>query len=124
MAADSKKEMIEATAISADGITLGKTMILPSDAKNLMLVETISSRTDRTYVGKLQFSHDGGVTWMDIKEADDSTVWDISAAADGSSYTLLLSTVPFGTLVRGVITASAVTAGATAKLELLFGRNR
>lgn len=124
MAADSKKELVAATAISANGATTGDALILPSDAKNLMLVETVSAYTDGTYIGKLQFSFDGGSTWLDVKEADDSTTWQISVGSATSAYTLLLNTVPFGTHVRGVITASSVTTGATAKLELLFGRNR
>lgn len=112
MASNVKKAGITSTNVTANGATNGAAVSLDSYETNPIAVLTVSSRTDGSYTLKLQHSADG-VNWTDYGSGASALT------ADGTRVLGIDSqATPLLTYIRPVVTAGAVTTGATVKVDL------
>ena len=113
-----------ATVIATDTTTAGVGKGLHYHARDLILVHTVSARTDGTFTVTLQHSKDG-TNWTSVLALDGSTAFATAAVSSNTIvYKYLVSTVPFMQYVRASILSSATTTGATNKVELIHGVTR
>ena len=124
MSAHIKKDLLPATSITGNGTTAGNTFHLHPHAREIILVSTVSSRTDGTYTTTLQHSPDGS-TWFNVLLEDNSTAFATAAqTADGSAIKTLMKFVPIFPYVRASVLAASVTTGATVEVDLFHGVQR
>ena len=114
MVAGSKK-LLDQGAIAVDGSTNGETISLQAGSKNLMVLIEVSGRTDGSFTAKLQHSPDGAV-WFDLQTT-------AAVTTNTSQFADITASNTFH-LFRSVVTASAVTTGATSvKAFLVYTTN-
>jgi hypothetical protein len=123
MAAHIKKDLYPATVIATDTTTVSDGIHLHAHAQELILVSTVSSRTDGTFTVTLQHSPDG-TNWTNVLDDGGSAVSTGAQSADGIAYQQVLKNVAIFPHVRASILSASTTSGATVEVDLYHGTQR
>lgn len=113
MAAYKRLSLLPSQTIDSDTTTASDTVALPGDAKEIIGVIEVSSRTDGTYTLTIQHSPDG-TNWVDLDSAS-------ALSANGIETVSVTSTTPVFHLVRASVVSASTTSGATVQCYLMHG---
>lgn len=108
------KQVLISEDIAANGNTTSNAVEIQPGSKNLILLTTVSNRTDGTYALDIEHSPDG-VNWISL-----GTVAGLSL--NGMAFTRVTDSSFH--LFRAVLTSSAVTIGATLECSIMYTPNR
>lgn len=113
MASGNRLEVYPSTTIATDTTTTGETILLNSLADKIIIVSTVSSRTDGTYTVTLEHSPDGE-NWFTYA----------ATAAQSANSMVIANHSTLGTpifhYVRASILSASTTTGADVEVEVYF----
>lgn len=89
----------------------------PSRQSGLLLVSTVSSRTDGTYTVTLQHKVNG--QWLDVVDTGGNALTTGAQSANGTAQKVFGREIDAASECRFEIVAGSVTTGATVQVELL-----
>jgi hypothetical protein len=117
MIAHAPIEMRAAAAITSSTTTNGSAKTFPSDHVNgLIVVSTVSARTDGTFTTTLQHSPDGS-TWFDLVAC-------AAQSANGSVVGTVAADTMIFPFIRSSVLSATVTSGATVAVKVWHGVER